>query len=156
MLKSSKPTPAQAGERHGGHRGPRSSRGYGRGETSEGCKPMDGTGTKQGRKTGCGRKRRGSEKLRGRREVGKVSPARYGDETQVESASGRCICSNVEGHGNSRRRATCEGHREVDDTGSEPEPRGEGDEYHGREPWTGASQEQIAPGKTPNVRARTG
>lgn len=43
--------PAQAGQRHGGHEVLRGVSGYGRGETFEGTrKPMDGTGTKQGRK----------------------------------------------------------------------------------------------------------
>jgi hypothetical protein len=41
-------------------------------------KPMDGTGTKQGREAGCGMKRRGSAKLRGRREVGEVAPMARG------------------------------------------------------------------------------
>lgn len=36
-------------ERHGGHWRPRGRQGYGWGETSEGWKPKDGTGTKQGR-----------------------------------------------------------------------------------------------------------
>ena len=73
MLKSSKPVHRKVDDDKEDTDGPRGPRGYGRGETSEGkAKPMDGTGTKQGRKADAEQSAEGA-----RNSEGAAKPGRY-------------------------------------------------------------------------------